>query len=63
MSEASDTVETDEHIEQPTNEPNTSDTSANINDSTPILYNLNISPVARCVRIVCRLINLELELR
>lgn len=29
----------------------------------PILYNLNISPAVRCVKIVARLINLELELR
>lgn len=29
----------------------------------PTLYNLNISPAVRCVKIVARLINLELELR
>lgn len=35
----------------------------NNNNPKPILYNLNISPVVRCVKIVARLINLELELR
>lgn len=38
-------------------------TEANNQHPKPILYNLNISPVVRCVKIVARLIDLELELR
>lgn len=53
--------------EQAEPEPDDSETAAtaaatNNNNPKPILYNLNISPAVRCVKIVARLINLELEL-
>lgn len=37
--------------------------AANQQNAVPILYNLNISPAVRCVKIVARLIDLKLELR
>lgn len=55
----------DQTVDQ--NEANRDDSemvaNSNINNPKPILYNLNISPVVRCVKIVARLINLELEIR
>lgn len=59
---------TDEPIEELVDEmaPNgetPSNEAGETNVVKPILYNLNISPAVRCVKIVARLINLELELR
>lgn len=44
-------------------DPGDAELAANQRSSIPILYNLNISPAVRCVKIVARLIGLELELR
>ena len=57
-------VEQAEEQTEEQNDENPDDSETNVaNNSKPILYNLNISPVVRCVKIVARLINLELELR
>lgn len=63
--QAAEQAETEDATE---NEPKDDDddddeAAANNQNPKPILYNLNISPVVRCVKIVARLINLELELR
>lgn len=61
LPENNETVEQSE--EQTAEQADNGETAASNQNSTPILYNLNISPVVRCVKIVARLINLELELR
>lgn len=45
------------------NESETATAAATNDNPKLILYNLNISPAVRCVKIVARLINLELEFR
>lgn len=53
----------DQPDEQNEMEPDDSEATAATNQPKPIVYNLNISPVVRCVKIVCRIINLDIELR
>lgn len=65
QSEEPPTDEPNEELvdEMAPNEETPSNEAGEPNVVKPILYNLNISPAVRCVKIVARLINLELELR
>lgn len=62
QSEADAQVDADV-VAEPEQDADEDATEANNQHPKPILYNLNISPVVRCVKIVARLIDLELELR